>query len=58
VDFDGTDEIVIIYSAFVKYLRKLECNDAVHQQFIDSGKFMILVGGRSCVIFSLNLISQ
>ena len=23
VDFDGTDEILIIYSAFVKYLRKM-----------------------------------
>jgi len=58
VDCDGTDEILIIYSAFVKYLRKWEYSDAVHQLFIDSRKFMFLVGGRSCVIFSLSLVSH
>jgi hypothetical protein len=36
VDFDATGQQLIIYSAFVKYLRKKwEYNEAVHQLFID-----------------------
>jgi len=36
VYFDATCQLQIIYSAFVKYSsKKLECNVAVHQQFID-----------------------
>jgi len=31
VDFDATDELLLIYSAFVKYLRK---NGNTMQQFI------------------------
>jgi len=39
VDFDTTLQLLIIYSAFVKYLRKKwECNEAVHQLFIDFKK--------------------
>ena len=39
VDFDTTDQILIIYSAFVKCLRKKwEYNEAVHQLFIDFQK--------------------
>ena len=35
VDIDATGQLLIIYSAFVKYLRKLwGCNEAVHQLFI------------------------
>jgi hypothetical protein len=35
VDFNVTGKILIIYSAFIKYLRKKwEFNEAVHQQFI------------------------
>ena len=39
VDFDAIGELLIIYSAFVKYLKKkLECDEAVHQLFIDFKK--------------------
>ena len=39
VDFDTTYQILIIYSAFVKYLKKKwEYNDAVQQLFIDFKK--------------------
>jgi hypothetical protein len=36
VDFDATGPVLIIYSAFVKYLRKKwEYNEEVHQVLID-----------------------
>jgi len=36
VDFDAIGELLIIYSAFVKYLKKKwKYNEAVHQHFID-----------------------
>jgi len=36
VDFDATGQLLIIYSAFIKYSRKKwEYNEAVHQLFID-----------------------
>jgi len=39
VDFDATVQLVIIYFAFVKYLReKWEYIEAVHQLFIDFRK--------------------
>jgi len=39
VDFDATDQLLIIYSAFVRYLRKKwEYNKAVHKLFIDFKK--------------------
>jgi uncharacterized protein Yka (UPF0111/DUF47 family) len=39
VDFDATCRLLIIYSAFVKYLRKKwEYNEAVRQLFIDLKK--------------------
>jgi hypothetical protein len=39
VDFDATGELLIIYSAFVKYLRKKwEYNEAVQQLFVDFKK--------------------
>jgi hypothetical protein len=39
VDLDVTDRLLIIYSAFVKYLRKKwEYSEAVHQLFIDFKK--------------------
>ena len=38
-DFDATGQLLIIYTAFVKYLRKKwEYNEAVHQFFIDFKK--------------------
>ena len=55
VDFDTTGQI-LIYSAFIKYLRrKWEYNEAVHQLFIDSSKPMIQLAERSC-IFSFSLV--
>jgi len=39
VDYDPTGQLLIIYSAFVKYLRKKwEYNEAVHQLFINCKK--------------------
>jgi len=38
VDFDATSQLLIIYSAFVKYLKKWKCNEAVHQLFINFKK--------------------
>jgi len=36
MDFNRTDQLLIIYSAFVKYLgKKLEYHEALHQLFID-----------------------
>jgi len=36
VDFEATGQVLIIYSAFVKYLRKKwEYNEEVHQVLID-----------------------
>ena len=34
MDFDTTGQLLIIYSAFVKYLKKWEYNEAVSQFFI------------------------
>jgi hypothetical protein len=34
VDFDTTGQLLILYSAFVKYLRKKGKNEAVHKLFI------------------------
>ena len=39
VDFDATGQLLIIYSAFVRYSgKKCEYNEAVHQFFIDFKK--------------------
>jgi hypothetical protein len=35
VDFDATGKLLIINSSFVKYLKKWECNEAVHRQSTD-----------------------
>jgi len=36
VDFDATGQLLIIYSAFIKWLKtKWEYNEAVHRLFID-----------------------
>ena len=59
VDFHPTNELMIIYSAFVKLLsKKLEENEAVLRIFVVFGKLMIQLGGRSYIIFLLNLVSQ
>jgi hypothetical protein len=54
VDFDATGQLLIIYSEFVKYLRK---DGNKTKLFIDLRELMIRLGGRSCIIFSLNLVS-
>ena len=39
VDFDATSQVLTIYSAFVRYLKKKwEYNEAVHQLFVDFKK--------------------
>jgi len=59
VDSDTTGQLLIIYSAFIKYLRK---NGNTMKQCISSlwtsRKLMIQLGGRSCIIVSLSLGSQ
>ena len=58
MDFDATDQLLIIYSAFVKYWRK---NGNTRKQYISSlytsRKLMIQLGGRSFIVFSLSLES-
>jgi len=38
VDIDAAGQLLIVYSEFVIYLRKLEHSEAVHQLFIDFKK--------------------
>ena len=58
VAFDATGRLLIIYSAFAKYLRK---NGNTMKKFISylqtSSKLMIQLGGRSYIRFSLSLVS-
>jgi hypothetical protein len=37
--------------------KKWESNEAVHQLFIDFKKIMVQLLGRSCIVFSLRLVS-
>jgi hypothetical protein len=59
VDFEATGQLLIIYSAFFKHLRK---NGNRVEQTISylqtSRKLMIQLGGRACIIFSLSLVPQ
>jgi len=58
VDFDATSQLLIMYSASVKYLRK---NGNTTKQCIrylwTSRKLMFQLGWRTCIIFSNSLIS-
>ena len=58
VEFDATFQLNIIYSAFVKYLKK---NGNTTKQCIGSLptslKLMIQLGGSYCIKFSLSLVS-
>jgi hypothetical protein len=38
VGFDVTDKLLIRFSAFVRYWRKMKFNETVHQPFIDFKK--------------------
>jgi hypothetical protein len=57
VDFDTTGQLLIMHSAFIKYLRK---NGNTMKQCIIyllmSSKHMIQLGGRFCIIFSMKLV--
>ena len=60
MDFDATGQLLIMNSAFVKYLRKKGgggINEAVLLLFIDFKKEYDSVGMGSCIIFPLNLVS-
>jgi hypothetical protein len=58
VDFDATGQLLIIYSAFVKFLRK---NGNKMKQCIsylyNLVKLMIQLGERTYIIFSLSVVS-
>ena len=58
VAFDATDRLLILYSAFAKYLRK---NGSTMKKFIScsqtSRKLMIQLEGRSYIRFSLSVVS-
>jgi len=58
VDFDTTGQLLIMSSALIKYLRK---NGNTMKQYISSlytsRKLMIQLGGRSCIVFSLSLVT-
>ena len=58
LDFDETGQLLIMYSVFIKYLRKNEnTTKQCISSFKTSRKIMILLGGRSCIIFSLSMVS-
>jgi hypothetical protein len=38
VDFNATGQLLITYSAFLKYVRKMDYKEAVHNLFIDFKK--------------------
>ena len=45
VDSDATGQLLIVYCASVKYLKKREYNEPVHQLFVDFKKAYDLVRG-------------
>ena len=59
VNFDAAGQLLIIYSAFINYLRQ---NGNTVNQCISSletsRKLMIQLGGRSYIIFSLSMVYQ
>jgi len=59
MDFDATGQLLIMYSAIIKYLqkkKKWECSETMHQLFIDCKKACDLEW-RYCILFSMNLVS-
>ena len=58
VDFDATGQLLMIYSAFVKFLRK---NGNTLKQCISYlytlGKLVIQLGERTCILFSVSVVS-
>jgi hypothetical protein len=58
VGFDVTGQLLIIYSAFIKYLRKNENTTRRCISYLQtSRKHMIQLGRRSCIIFLLEPVS-
>ena len=57
VDFDAAGQLLIIYSAFVKYLRKNGNTSKSVLTLYRLRKLMIQLGGISCIIFSLSLVT-
>jgi hypothetical protein len=58
VDFDATGQLLIIYCAFVKYLR--ENGDTMKQlrnNLQTSRKSIIQLRGKSCIILSWSFVS-
>jgi hypothetical protein len=43
LDFDAKEQLLILYSAFLKYLKKLLYNESVHHLFIDFKKVYDLI---------------
>ena len=60
MDCDASGQQLIIYTAFVKYLKKMGIKRrSVSSAYMQtSRKVMIQLGGRSCIIFSLSLVSH
>jgi len=57
VNFDATGQLLIRYSAFVKYLRKNGNTVKQYITYLESArKHMIHLGGRSCLILSLSVV--
>jgi len=50
VDFNAPYQLLVLLSTFVKYVRK-------NRVFIDFRKLLIQLGSKSCIIFSLSLVS-
>ena len=55
MDFDTVGQLLIIYSAFVKYL--IKNGNTMKQCICCLRKLMIQLGERSCITFSLSLVS-
>jgi len=58
VDFDATGPLLIIYPAFIIYLRKNKNTIIQYTRYIQTArKPMFQLGGRTCIIISLNFVS-
>jgi len=59
VDLDATFQLLIIYSAFVKYMRNnRNTTKLCISSLWTSRELMIHLRGRSCIIFTLSLVSS
>jgi predicted Zn-dependent protease len=59
VDLYAKGQMLIIYSALVKYFRKNENTSSASAIYrLQESLYVIQLGGRSCIIFSLRLVSS